>query len=75
MRQQTILRRVKAAANEVGVQVIDVRRELREAAIAGNWPHGFHNGVIGSGHLNAAGNKIAASGLVNATRAAIEQEH
>ncbi len=65
--------RVKAAADEVGVQVIDIRPELREAVIAGIWPHGFHNGVIGSGHLNATGNKIAASGLVNATRAAIEQ--
>jgi hypothetical protein len=65
--------KVQAAAAKVGVQVIDVRRELRESAVAGIWPHGFHNGLIGSGHLNATGNRITASGLVDAIKVAIEQ--
>ena len=71
--RRTISPQVQAAADEVGVQVIDVRPELLESAVAGIWPHGFHNGVIGSGHLNATGNRITATGLVDATKAAIEQ--
>lgn len=64
---------IQLAAERHGVQVIDVREQLRESADMGNWAHGFHNGQIGSGHLNAVGNRIVAAGLLDATRAAIKQ--
>lgn len=38
-----------------GVRVIDCRDALLDSAHKGVFPHGFQNGVIGNGHLNAAG--------------------
>ena len=52
---------IQTLAPELGIQVIDMRRHFREAARDGNWPHGFHNGRIGSGHLNTTGNRLIAS--------------
>ena len=57
---------MKAAAEAVGLHVVDAGPQLRQAARHGRWPRGFHNGVIGNGHLNAVGNSVVASLLVNA---------
>jgi len=58
---------LKNAAEELGMSVVDARDELRNSVTAaGRWPHGFHNGHIGSGHLNQVGNQILAAKLVEA---------
>jgi hypothetical protein len=44
--------------------VIDTREQLRRSAQQGRWPHGFHNGYIGQGHLNAVGNSLVAAHLI-----------
>ena len=45
--------------------VVDARDELRSSVASdGRWPHGFHNGRIGSGHLNQVGNQVLAARLV-----------
>ncbi len=46
---------MERAAIEAGLLVIDARGVLGDAARQGRWPHGFHNGEIGNGHLNAVG--------------------
>lgn len=51
---------IQTLAPEHGIQVVDMRPLFREAARDGNWAHGFHNGRIGSGHLNAIGNRLIA---------------
>lgn len=51
---------MQSLAPEHGIQVVDMRPRFREAARDGNWPHGFHNGRIGSGHLNPTGNRLIA---------------
>ena len=51
---------MERAADAAGLLVIDARGVLGEAAREGRWPHGFHNGQIGSGHLNAAGYQVIA---------------
>jgi hypothetical protein len=61
---------MKVVAQAAGIAVVDVGPSLRESARQGKWPHGFHNGVIGSGHLNAQGYAVVASQLVSA---ALEQ--
>ena len=58
---------LKSAAESLGMSVVDARDELRNSVIAGGrWPHGFHNGHIGSGHLNQVGNQILAAKLIEA---------
>lgn len=59
------LRRMKTAAEEAGLHVADARAELLRSAAAGRWPHGFHNGQFGTGHLNRVGNAVVASPLVD----------
>ncbi|TWU02247.1 SGNH/GDSL hydrolase family protein [Stieleria varia] len=54
---------MKQVAASRGIHVIDVRNRLLESADAGRWPHGFHNGQFGSGHLNADGNRVIAESL------------
>ncbi|TWU48434.1 hypothetical protein [Rubripirellula reticaptiva] len=54
---------MRSNANELGIAVVDIRPALIESAEHGNWPHGFHNGRIGSGHLNATGNAIVANAI------------
>ena len=58
---------LKSAAESLGMSVVDARDELRNSVTAGGrWPHGFHNGHIGSGHLNQVGNQILAAKLIEA---------
>lgn len=47
-------------ADEAGFYVLDLREDFRDAARSGSWCHGFHNGQIGSGHLNHHGNSLIA---------------
>ena len=54
------------AASSTPIQIVDLRDRLIASADQGNWPHGFHNGRIGSGHLNEIGNQIIADALVDA---------
>jgi hypothetical protein len=56
--------RLKQSAQPNGIVVVDLRDELLEAAGNGRWPHGFHNGRFGSGHLNRIGNEIVAGGVL-----------
>ncbi len=65
---------MSAAAKSIGLIVVDARPSLRDRARQGSWPHGFHNGVIGNGHLNAAGNAAVAELLVEAVETAGKQE-
>ncbi|WP_145421819.1 hypothetical protein [Planctomycetes bacterium K23_9] len=60
--------RIKQAAFSNGVVVVDVRDDLLDAAGRGNWPHGFHNGQFGSGHLNKIGNEIVARGILRGVK-------
>jgi hypothetical protein len=55
---------MKLAAEASGLIVIDTREQLRRSARQGRWPHGFHNGYIGQGHLNAVGNSVVAAHLI-----------
>jgi hypothetical protein len=56
---------MERAARKAGVSVVDARAALADAARQGRWPHGFHNGQIGDGHLNAVGNEVIALTVVN----------
>ena len=62
---------MREVAGRAPLRVVDARPELRRAALGGRWPHGFHNGQIGSGHLNAVGNHIVASHLVAAAEESV----
>lgn len=56
---------LQKAAKKFGISVVDARDELKNSVVSGGrWPHGFHNGRIGSGHLNRVGNKVLADKLV-----------
>ena len=58
---------LQQAAKKLGMSVVDARDELRDTVSSdGRWPHGFHNGRIGSGHLNQVGNQVLAATLVEA---------
>ncbi|MGB7325176.1 MAG: hypothetical protein WBD31_09925 [Rubripirellula sp.] len=59
---------MRSNANELGINVVDVRPALIESGEHGNWPHGFPNGQIGSGHLNATGNAIVAAAIRESLR-------
>lgn len=52
---------MQMAANDSGITVVDMSGPLSESVKAGVWPHGFQNGVIGAGHLNADGYRIIAT--------------
>jgi hypothetical protein len=66
-------RALRVAAERAGLHVADTRNALRRSARDGQWPHGFDNGQIGAGHLNAIGNQIVATELVAAAEQAAEQ--
>ena len=51
------------ASDRAGVTVLDMREIFRKSADAGGWPHGFHNGQIGNGHLNAVGYQLIADAV------------
>lgn len=58
---------VLALKNELtasGIGFIDARGPLRRSAAANRWPHGFHNGQFGVGHLNAVGYEVIAKNVV-----------
>lgn len=61
---------IKTIAEDQGLRVINVHEALCESARSGRWPHGFHNGQIGSGHLNAVGYAV----IAKAIGAAVESE-
>ncbi|MEM9826050.1 MAG: hypothetical protein AAF958_05650 [Planctomycetota bacterium] len=48
------------------IQWIDATELLADSARRGQYPHGFHNGRIGVGHLNPIGYRILAKALVDA---------
>lgn len=62
---------IKRIAEDRGVRAINSHAALCQSARAGEWPHGFQNGQIGQGHLNATGYSVVAQVLV----AAIESEN
>lgn len=60
------------------IDVIDCRPLFRRSASSGEFPHGFHNGRFGWGHLNRVGNELITRSLANrviVNRAAHDQEH
>lgn len=57
-------RAMREQARKIGLQVVDARPTMRQSAEAGRWPHGFHNGQIGVGHLNRFGNQRLAGEVV-----------
>ena len=58
---------LRGTAEKLGIRVVDARAKLRDSVESdGRWPHGFHNGRIGSGHLNQVGNEILAAKLIDA---------
>ncbi len=61
-----------SVAQTLGIHVVDARPDLLAAAERGEWPHGFHNGQIGVGHLNATGYALLASRLVDAVQDVVE---
>jgi len=65
---------IKQIAESVGIRVINAHQRLCQSAKEGRWPHGFQNGQIGDGHLNADGYGVLASVLVDAIEDAIELE-
>ncbi len=59
---------MRAAAGDAGIRVVDLRPRFVRSAANRTFPHGFHNGQIGVGHLNADGYAIVAGALVDAVR-------
>ncbi len=58
-------RDLQAVAQQADLIVVDLRQPLLRESQNGNWPHGFHNGLIGSGHLNRHGYNVVAHALVD----------
>lgn len=57
---------MRDSAQRNGLWVVTARDSLLASARQGHWPHGFHNGQFGVGHLNATGNAVVASVLAEA---------
>jgi hypothetical protein len=57
---------VRQIAEKQGVRAVNVHGALSESARAGQWPHGFQNGQIGHGHLNAIGYALIVQVLLDA---------
>lgn len=53
-------RRLQRDLRQRGVAVVDCRDAFRRSAASGEFPHGFHNGRFGWGHLNRVGNRLVA---------------
>ncbi len=62
---QRYLRLTRATADS-GIILVDARDALRRSAAEGEWPHGFHNGRFGSGHLNETGYRVIARQIADA---------
>ena len=58
-------RQISMVAARIGIEIVDTSFSLKASAQAGQWPHGFHNGQIGSGHLNAIGYQVIAKELAS----------
>ncbi len=54
---------LRKTAEQAGIAVIDMRPTFRESMQDGAFAHGYHNGLIGNGHLNATGYKLVAEAL------------
>ncbi|MFG0288423.1 MAG: hypothetical protein ACF8CQ_09615, partial [Rhodopirellula sp. JB044] len=52
------------ALADLDIAIVDCRRDLVAASQQERFPHGFHNGKIGSGHLNATGYRTIADAIV-----------
>ncbi|EMI15489.1 signal peptide protein [Rhodopirellula maiorica SM1] len=59
------LAEIKQAAHSAGLLLRGVTEKLVDSAENNRWPHGFHNGIITQGHLNATGYAIIASEIVS----------
>ncbi len=57
------MRSIRPICDMLGIDLVSVRAALIDAGRRGDWPHGFDNGRIGSGHLNATGNAIVADAV------------
>ena len=57
---------MRRAAEAHSITVASARSALLASAAQGRWPHGFHNGRIGNGHLNTTGYHLVARELVRA---------
>ena len=55
---------IERASAEASIETVDVSDLLGQRAREGRWPHGFHNGHIGQGHLNAVGCEAIAECVV-----------
>ncbi|WP_430451560.1 hypothetical protein [Rhodopirellula europaea] len=51
---------VERNADSNSFEVIDCRDTFRDSVASGVFPHGFHNGRFGNGHLNAVGYQLIA---------------
>ena len=63
----------KQIAESSGVVVLDVREQMKQSVQSGEWPHGFHNGRFGNGHLNATGYRIIAEQLAPVIRQVVRK--
>ncbi|MCC9658863.1 hypothetical protein [Rhodopirellula halodulae] len=67
---------IRETCEDLGIDVIDCRQAFREMVQRGVFPHGFHNGEIGNGHLNEDGYRVIAEQLIQSwkgdTRGATE---
>ncbi|TWU35807.1 hypothetical protein Q31b_52420 [Novipirellula aureliae] len=52
-----------------GIGFVDTRGSLLRSAATNRWPHGFHNGQFGVGHLNDVGYERIAADVVDFFRA------
>lgn len=66
--QDEAFQAMERAAVKAGLVVVDTTDTLANAARAGQWAHGFHNGQIGDGHLNAIGNRVIAEQVTRELR-------
>lgn len=60
-------------ARKQGLTVIDARPVLVESAKVGRFPHGFHHGQLGNGHLNAVGYDVLANLVSEPVRLILER--
>jgi lysophospholipase L1-like esterase len=66
--------RARLAAESQGLPVVALEGRFAQSALGNRWPHGFQNGQIGSGHLNAVGYQLIAEELVPAVIRVIDGE-
>ncbi|TWT95506.1 hypothetical protein [Neorhodopirellula pilleata] len=65
-------RRLQPHLHRRDIAVVDCRDAFRQSAARGEFPHGFHNGRFGWGHLNEVGNRLIAE--TTSAEAMIAQE-